>query len=107
MINWSKLHQIIILLVIVSALLLSGFYFYDFQKTKSNTQKAEKVLDKYGFSSFYQRENNKFCTHTKDKEKQKEIIDDIIWTLKNIEKVEVREIKEIQCEDGSKGVLIK
>ena len=82
-------------------------FLYDSKTTKLNVEEVESVLTKEGFYDFYQRQENKFCTHTNDEEKQKEIINDIIWTLENIEKVEVREVKEVECEDGFKGILIK
>ena len=99
--------KIFVIILILFTITVSVYFLYDSKTTKLNVEEVESVLTKEGFYDFYQRQENKFCTHTNDEEKQKEIINDIIWTLENIEKVEVREVKEVECEDGFKGILIK
>lgn len=98
----------IIILIIIGSFVLFGYYLYSWQITKKNVQKTEAGLANIGFKELYQKEEyNKFCVKGKGAEQQKEIINDMIWTLENIEKIPVREIKEIECEDGSKGVEIR
>lgn len=97
------MRQIIILILIIIVVIISALWFYqDDQKTQANTIKAEKVLVNDGFDKFYQKEDNQFCV--KDRTEQESIVKDMMWALGNDE---YRAVREIECEGGFKGLLIK
>ncbi len=92
------------MIIILLAAAVSVYFYSSHKKTQANVQKVETDLTAQGFSNFYQREDNKFCVQIENELEQENIVKDMLWSLKD---EQTQNIKEIECPDGNKGILVK